>query len=150
MRGEKRKERKRTHNAIKCQRQKLLRTRNILQREKKKGKKHFCSSSLSFEIETKNWDEKWGGKNTRKRERERRERACVQVRVRYRPGGRQCFDNGARLTESTARRGWRSERAVGPRVHAGNRNKWWRGASCTSHREPVTPRCLRTRSARVE
>lgn len=116
---------------------------------KKKGKKHF-SSSLSFEIETKNWDGKWGGKNTRKRERERRERACVRVRVRYRPGGRQCFDNGARLTESTARRGWRSERAVGPRVHAGNRNKWWRGASCTSHREPVTPRCLRTRSARVE
>lgn len=114
---------------------------------KKKRKKHF-SSSLSFEIETKNWDEKWGGKNTRKRERERR--ACVRVRVRYRPGGRQCFDNGARLTESTARRGWRSERAVGPRVHAGNRNKWWRGASCTSHREPVTPRCLRTRSARVE
>lgn len=50
----------------------------------------------------KNWDEKWGGKNTRKRERERR--ACVRVRVRYRPGGRQCFDNGARLTESTARR----------------------------------------------
>lgn len=148
MEGGKRKERKRTHNAIKCQRQKTTKNSKYTAERKKKEKKHFCSSSFSFEIEMKNWDEKWGGKNTRKRERERR--ACVRVRVRYRPGGRQCFDNGARLTESTARRGWRSERAVGPRVHAGNRNKWWRGASCTSHREPVTPRCLRTRSARVE
>lgn len=147
MGGGKRKERKRTHNAIKCQRQKLLRTRNILQREKKKEKNTFLPLFLSKS------KRKTGMKNgegkIREREKER-ERACVRVRVRYRPGGRQCFDNGARLTESTARRGWRSERAVGPRVHAGNRNKWWRGASCTSHREPVTPRCLRTRSARVE
>lgn len=147
MGGGKRKERKRTHNAIKCQRQKLLRTRNILQREKKKEKNTFLPLFLSKsrrKIGMKNGEGK-----IREREKER-ERACVRVRVRYRPGGRQCFDNGARLTESTARRGWRSERAVGPRVHAGNRNKWWRGASCTSHREPVTPRCLRTRSARVE
>lgn len=147
MEGGKRKERKRTHNAIKYQRQKLLRTRNILQREKKKEKNTFLPLFLSKsrrKIGMKNGEGK-----IREREKER-ERACVRVRVRYRPGGRQCFDNGARLTESTARRGWRSERAVGPRVHAGNRNKWWRGASCTSHREPVTPRCLRTRSARVE
>lgn len=147
MEGGKRKERKRTHNAIKCQRQKLLRTRNILQREKKKEKNTFLPLFLSKS--RRKTGMKNGEGKIREREKER-ERACVRVRVRYRPGGRQCFDNGARLTESTARRGWRSERAVGPRVHAGNRNKWWRGASCTSHREPVTPRCLRTRSARVE
>lgn len=148
MGGGKRKERKRTHNAIKCQRQKLLRTRNILQREKKKEKNTFLPLFLSKS--RRKTGMKNGEGKIREREKERGERACVRVRVRYRPGGRQCFDNGARLTESTARRGWRSERAVGPRVHAGNRNKWWRGASCTSHREPVTPRCLRTRSARVE
>lgn len=147
MGGGKRKERKRTH-AIKCQRQKLLRTRNILQREKKKEKNTFVLPLFLSKSRRKTGMKNGEGK-IREREKER-ERACVRVRVRYRPGGRQCFDNGARLTESTARRGWRSERAVGPRVHAGNRNKWWRGASCTSHREPVTPRCLRTRSARVE
>lgn len=73
----KRKERKRTHNAIKCQRQKLLRTRNILQREKKKKKTLFF---LSF---FRNRDEKLGWKMGREKyakERKReRERVCECV-----------------------------------------------------------------------
>lgn len=78
--GRGKKKRKKT-NTQRDQMSKTKTTKNskYTAERKKKEKKHFCSSSLSFEIETKNWDEKWVGKNTRKRERERRESVCASA-----------------------------------------------------------------------
>lgn len=77
MGGGKRKERKRTHNAIKCQRQKLLRTRNILQREKKKEKNTFLPLFLSKS--RRKTGMKNGDGKIREREKEREERVCECV-----------------------------------------------------------------------
>lgn len=77
MGGGKRKERKRTH-AIKCQRQKLLRTRNILQREKKKEKNTFVLPLFLSKSRRKTGMKNGEGK-IREREKERGERVCECV-----------------------------------------------------------------------
>lgn len=80
MGGGKRKERKRTHNAIKCQRQKLLRTRNILQREKKKKEKNtFLPLFLSKPRRKTGMKNGEGKIREREKEREERERVCECV-----------------------------------------------------------------------
>lgn len=79
MGGGKRKERKRTHNAIKCQRQKLLRSRNILQREKKKEKNTFLPLFLSKSRRKTGMKNGEGKIREREKEREERERVCECV-----------------------------------------------------------------------